>query len=71
MKEGKQQLHADQRYIEGILSDDDKILREIFKEFYPPIKKYILKNNGSTSDAQDLFKEALKIIYLQSKDGLT
>jgi RNA polymerase sigma factor (sigma-70 family) len=35
----------------------------------PPVKKYILANNGTAHDAQDIFQEALVVLYKKIQAG--
>lgn len=50
---------------------DEKVLRSIYKDYYPKVLGYILKNGGSEDDARDIFQEALIVIYkLIEKDEL-
>lgn len=70
MKNGHRPNHPDQKYIDGIRANDSGIVKEIFREFYPSIKAYVLKNRGTENDAEDLFHESLKIIFLQAQGGL-
>ncbi|ATL45827.1 RNA polymerase subunit sigma-70 [Chitinophaga caeni] len=60
-------IHADQRYVEGLLQNDTEIIQEIYNEFSQKVKSYILQNNGTIDDAADIFQEALIDIYNQGK----
>jgi len=62
--------HPDQVYIDGLVSGDKEVIASIYKEFYPMIDRYVKQNKGQSSDTKDLFSTALKIIFLQAKDGL-
>jgi RNA polymerase sigma factor (sigma-70 family) len=59
--------HSDQKYLTALLSNDQKIVKEIYAKFSGKIKRYILNNNGSADDASDIFQEALIDIYKQAK----
>jgi len=59
-------IHPDQRYIDGLLRNDNLIIREIYKRFAARIKLYITRNNGSDEDAADIFQECLIDIYNQA-----
>lgn len=59
--------HIDQRYIEGLLQNDSRIIRQIYEQFADKIKAYIIHNNGTGQDAADIFQEALTAIYQQAK----
>lgn len=57
------QVHAHQRYIEGIKARDSKIIQEVYDTFFPAIQKYILKNRGSLDDAHDVFQEGMQMLF--------
>ncbi len=42
-------------------------LRALYHETFPKAKKYILKNSGSVHDAEDIFQEAIVILYQRVK----
>jgi len=48
-------MHADQRYLEGLLRNDTLLVQEIYQRFAPKIKYYVLQNQGSEDDAADIF----------------
>lgn len=54
-------------YIQAILTNDPKGLRELYRTFLPRISRFIQLNGGSTDDAQDIFQDALVVIYKKSK----
>lgn len=49
--------------IEGIRQNDVVRLQYVYKTFYPQIKFFITSNSGSEDDAQDIFQEAIVIIF--------
>jgi RNA polymerase sigma factor (sigma-70 family) len=59
--------HIDQRYIEGLLQNDSRVIRQIYEQFAGKIRAYITNNNGSSQDAADIFQEALTAIYQQAR----
>ena len=61
---------TDQGLLDGLVSGDKMTLELIFRDYYPKIETYVLKNNGNQADAKDLFHESLKIIFLQAQEGL-
>ena len=63
-------LLQDNKYIEGLINNDHKVLRAIYKNFAGRISTYILKNGGSPQEAKDVFQDALMIILekIQSPD---
>ena len=54
--------------IEGIKQHDIQVLRYIYKKYFDTIKNLIKKNNGNDEDAQDIFQEAIIIIYKKIKE---
>ncbi|MCH6234185.1 RNA polymerase sigma factor [Cognataquiflexum rubidum] len=59
--------HPDQLYIYGLLANDKNVIEKIYQNFFSKIKGMIIKNNGSSDDASDIFQEALITIYNKAK----
>jgi RNA polymerase sigma factor (sigma-70 family) len=53
--------------LNGILRNDTIVLQYIYKNFYSKINFFIKKNNGDDDDANDVFQEAIIIIYRKLK----
>jgi RNA polymerase sigma factor (sigma-70 family) len=53
--------------LNGILRNDTIVLQFIFKNFYSKINFFIKKNSGDDDDANDIFQEAIIIIYRKLK----
>jgi RNA polymerase sigma factor (sigma-70 family) len=65
-------IHTDQYFLNGLLQNDQAVVKEIYSRFTGKVKGYILQNNGSEDDAADIFQEALIDIYQQARyKGLT
>jgi RNA polymerase sigma factor (sigma-70 family) len=60
-------LHQDQRYLLALVNNDAKLIDEIYKKCAGKVKSFVVFNNGTTSDAEDIFQEALVDIYNQVK----
>lgn len=60
-------IHVDQRYLEGLLHNDNQLVEDIYRRFSPAIRTHILHHGGSEADAADIFQEALIDIYNQAK----
>ncbi len=56
-------LHPDQKYIDALINNDPVLLDELYRKYSGKIKWMILQNNGTESDAADIFQEALLTIY--------
>lgn len=59
----QKQEYQDADLIQGIKEGDDKALVAFYKMYFPRIKQYVLKNNGTVNDAEDLFQEATMVLY--------
>lgn len=61
-------IHPDQRYIEALLNNDYAVINEIYQRFAPRISRMVVRNNGSETDAADVFQETLLMIYRKAHD---
>lgn len=59
---------SDDEIIAGLRKRDNRILQYIYKNSFNPVKQLILHNAGSESDAEDIFQEALIIIFKKLRD---
>ncbi len=53
--------------LNGIQRNDTIVLQYIYKNFYSAINSFIKKNKGDDEDANDIFQEAIIIIYRKLK----
>jgi RNA polymerase sigma factor (sigma-70 family) len=60
---------SDISIIEGIRKQDEKILTWLYEYYLPSVKKYVLKNSGSTDDVSDVFQDSIIILYKQITEG--
>jgi len=56
-------FYSDESIIDGLKSRDNGIIRYIYKEYYPTIKFLITTNSGTETDAEDVFQDALVVLY--------
>lgn len=54
--------HEDQKYIEALNNNNSVLIEEIYQKWGPDVKNFVLKNNGSVEEANDLFQECLEIV---------
>lgn len=59
---------SDEEIISGLRKRDNRVLQYIYKNSFNPIKQLILHNAGSDTDAEDIFQEALIIIFKKLKE---
>ena len=58
---------SDEEIITGLRKRDNRVLQYIYKNSFNPVKQLILSNAGSEADAEDIFQEALIIIFKKLK----
>ena len=44
--------------IDGFRSNNEKILKEVYRGVFPKVRTHILKNSGDEAKAKDIFQEA-------------
>lgn len=59
--------YSSQELLNGIQRNDTIVLQYIYKNFYSKINFFIKKNSGDEDDANDVFQEAIIIIYRKLK----
>jgi len=55
--------------IDSIRKEDKRALLEIYKSFFPKVRHLIQLNSGNVFDAEDVFQDALVIIYLKIRNN--
>jgi len=60
-------VHLDQRFLVGLVNNDAAVINEIYKKCAGKVKSFIVFNNGTANDAEDIFQEALVDVYNQAK----
>ena len=56
-------FYTDEAIITGLRNRDGLIIRYVYKEYYPTIKFLITTNSGTETDAEDVFQDALVVLY--------
>lgn len=51
--------------INKIKLEDKKVLLDIYHTYFPGIRHYILSNTGNIYDAEDVFQDAMVIIFMK------
>lgn len=52
--------------LQGLKEREPKVLDHIYENFYNQIKNFIIRNQGTEEDAQDIYQDALLVIYQKS-----
>lgn len=56
-----------QKYLEGIRQNKTLIIKEVYEKFFPGVLNWVTKNQGTQTDAEDIFQEALIAIFRRLK----
>lgn len=56
------------RLIKGIQDQDKAVLKQIYADSFPDIKRFVIDNYGSEQDAKDVFQDGIVIIYRKIKN---
>jgi RNA polymerase sigma factor (sigma-70 family) len=56
-------FNTDEAILDGLKKRDSGIIRYVYKEFYPTIKFLITTNSGTETDAEDVFQDALVVLF--------
>ncbi len=59
--------YTNEELLNGILRNDNVILQHIYKNYYYKVNLYVKKNSGDDDDANDVFQEAIIVIYRKLK----
>jgi len=61
-------MHSDHRYIEALRRNDERSIREIYKQHSAQTMRWVVARGGSSDDAQDIFQEALVAIFQKAQN---
>lgn len=53
------------KYLDALLERNEELIAEIYLKYAPECKYFILKNNGTVSDAKDIFQETLIALLMK------
>jgi len=64
---------SDKQVVDAILSQDNTAVNAcmqfLYADHFPTIKHFVLKNNGTNEEANDVFQDALVIFYVKIRKG--
>lgn len=55
--------YSDEGIVEGLRLRKHEIIKFVYKEYFPMTRHLIVNNSGTDQDAQDIFQDALVIVY--------
>lgn len=56
-------------HLKAILEGDRRGLEKIYEEYQPRIVRHVVDNSGTVEEGQDLFQEAIIVIFKQVRGG--
>ena len=59
----------DEILIEGIIKQNEKVIAEVYKEFFPSVRQFIYRNHGNSEDARDIFNDAIVVVVLKGREN--
>lgn len=53
----------------GLLRNDPVLVRALYTKHFPAVRHYVQQNSGTSTDAQDVFQEAMTVLWMSVKEG--
>lgn len=60
--------YTDEAILEGIRLRSTVIIEYVYEECYPLIRNMVLKNSGETEDVQDIFQDAMVVLFRKVRE---
>jgi len=67
--EARAYIAAPPAWVAGLRRNDAATLRALYEKHFPAIRQYVLQNSGTGNDAQDVFQEAVTVLWMSVKEG--
>lgn len=56
-------------WVKGLRRNDPETVRALYKAHFPSVRNHIQRNSGTLNDAQDMFQEAMSVLWMRVKEG--
>ncbi|MEO8591305.1 MAG: sigma-70 family RNA polymerase sigma factor [Flavobacteriales bacterium] len=56
-------------WVSGLRRNDPATVRALYAKHFAAVRQYVLQNSGTGNDAQDMFQEALIVLWMNVKEG--
>lgn len=67
--EGRIDTTTQSRWLEGLRRNDAAVVQELYDLHFPTVRQFIIQNSGTANDAQDVFQEAMTVLWLNAREG--
>ena len=54
---------TDAQFLDGLRTNDNTILKALYKKFFAIVLKYVVNNNGTEDEAKDVYQECIIVLY--------
>lgn len=54
---------------QALVADRPQALTRLYRQGFPPVRRYVGRHGGTEQDAQDIFQDALVLLYEQATGG--
>ncbi len=61
--------YTSEEILEGIRNRDRVVIKQLYQDCFPMITNFIVKNAGTTEEAQDIFHDALTTIFEKTQEA--
>ncbi len=62
-------FYTNEELIKGVYNKDSQVLEHIIHKAYPTVKRMVLSNSGNKLDADEVFQEALIVLFRKIREG--
>jgi RNA polymerase sigma factor (sigma-70 family) len=64
----KEMAGNDDILLDGIRKQNEQVIAEIYTRFFPSVRHYIYRNNGTRDDARDIFNDAIVVLLQKARE---
>jgi len=61
--------YTNEAILSGLKERNEKVIKYIYRISYPQIRYFVTSNSGTTMDAEDVFQDAIVLIYKKLEDN--
>lgn len=61
--------HSNEWYLNGLWEQSNEVIQAMVEDFLPMVIHFVTTNSGTRMDAEDLFQDALVVVYRKVQNG--